>query len=108
MLWGARSFPGRKEEIQVKNNTTKSRVVLTSYDCGEMTEDDFDQWVGYATGYLEREAKACGFDLTVESDNFGTAGGNRVTCDGDDFAEASIREQIQIAWNEWCAEGAAS
>lgn len=85
----------------------EARVVLTSYDCGEMTEDEYDAWVTFATRYLKRRAKKSGLELTVDSDRFGTAGGNRVSCD-DDFAEAGIREEIISAWNEWCAEGEAS
>lgn len=75
-------------------------ITMTSYNMGDdATESDFDSWVNFVSDKL---GGLINYEVNVESDNFGTAGDDRI--DGaDDGQREELRELLGVSlWNEWC------
>lgn len=60
-------------------------IKLSSYNMGDVTEEDFDAWAAYVAEHID---EMCGFDVRVDQFRFGSSDNS-----GDDLIEADAEEQ---------------
>jgi hypothetical protein len=75
-------------------------ITLTSYDVGDLSRADYDDWVTYVSRRLDDVD-----DVVVDADRFGTSGGDRYH-GGTSERREELAELIQDLWAEWCDTGA--
>jgi len=75
------------------------RLELTSYNCGNITSGEYDDWVAHVILNWDRK---CGLDVTIDQRRFGEP--------GDDVFDAKspidrliMREALEGLWEDWCS-----
>lgn len=92
----------RATAVAVLRAARKATVRLTSYNMGDATEQDFDQFASYVAARIDAET---GLDVEVDQFRFGES----VWCDEIRAASDVDRETVKAAlaqlWETWCADG---
>lgn len=80
-----------------------STVILTAYNMGGVSDDDFDTWASYVNDRLNER---CGFSVTIEQHPF-TNGPARDTISAPPSRIDVIRDALDRLWDDFCADASA-
>jgi hypothetical protein len=82
--------------------TTIPTITISADGTDCSSGDDFDTYVSFVSDRIDDRA---GFTVNVESAPFGEGGADRIS-GADDAQRETIREAMQVIWQEWCAQPA--